>query len=98
MKDGEWVDIPPNPNSLLFQIGDFMEAFSNGIYKAPLHRVVIPKDEVVRKKPRQSVIFFVTPDDPTMIQPINDQKPILEKYAPYNVKEFVLKRFALMYA
>ncbi len=97
MKDGEWVQTPPNPNSILMQIGDMMEAFSNGVYKAPLHRVVIPEDEAVRRTPRQSVALFIHADDDVTIEPIGEAKPILDKYKAHNAKETTLRKFETMY-
>ncbi|GMH16398.1 hypothetical protein Nepgr_018239 [Nepenthes gracilis] len=39
--NGRWIKINPIPNSLLVNIADSMEIFSNGRYKSNLHRAVV---------------------------------------------------------
>ncbi|XP_010940496.1 probable 2-oxoglutarate-dependent dioxygenase SLC1 isoform X2 [Elaeis guineensis] len=39
--EGEWVTVEPVPNSLVVNIGDHFEIFSNGMYKSVLHRVLV---------------------------------------------------------
>lgn len=38
---GEWVTVEPVPNSLVVNVGDHLEIFSNGRYKSVLHRVLV---------------------------------------------------------
>jgi isopenicillin N synthase-like dioxygenase len=56
-KDGEWIDAPPVPGTLVVNIGELLEIATNGYLKATLHRVQSPAagDE------RISVPFFFGP-------------------------------------
>nr|XP_023876328.1 protein DMR6-LIKE OXYGENASE 2-like [Quercus suber]POF23439.1 protein dmr6-like oxygenase 2 [Quercus suber] len=39
--EGRWVTVEPLPDSLVVNVGDHLEIFSNGIYKSVLHRVLV---------------------------------------------------------
>ena len=38
--EGAWVDVPPVPDCLILNVGDLLERWTNGQFKATLHRVV----------------------------------------------------------
>ena len=44
-------------------MGDLLEAMSGGRYPATRHRVRVPEQELRRRTSRQSIVFFVHPDD-----------------------------------
>lgn len=44
-KQGEWIDVPLIPNTLIMNIGDMMEILSNGKYLATKHRVKKVQEE-----------------------------------------------------
>ncbi|XP_073282198.1 protein LATERAL BRANCHING OXIDOREDUCTASE 1-like [Primulina huaijiensis] len=52
----EWVPVKPIPNAIVVNVGDVLEAWSNGIYKSIDHRAVANA-----KKSRISVAAFVIP-------------------------------------
>ncbi|KAJ1408096.1 Oxoglutarate/iron-dependent dioxygenase [Sesbania bispinosa] len=46
VKDGKWIAVKPNPGTLIVNIGDLFQAWSNGVYKSVKHRVMTnPKVE-----------------------------------------------------
>jgi isopenicillin N synthase-like dioxygenase len=54
--DGEWVDAPPIPRAFIVNIGELLEAATDGYLKATLHRVVsLPGSD------RISIPFFYAP-------------------------------------
>ena len=64
-------------------VGDEMEIFTNGLYPATRHRVVVPPEETVRRTHRQSLAFFVHVDDAITLRPIgDDQVPASDRYRP----------------
>ncbi|KAM7504127.1 hypothetical protein LguiB_003031 [Lonicera macranthoides] len=63
LKDGQWLTVKPNPHSLIINIGDLFQAWSNGVYKSIEHKVVT-NGEVERL----SVAYFLCPSNETVIQ------------------------------
>lgn len=61
-KDGKWIDINPCANSLVVNIGDLMQAWTNGRLRSSEHRVVL-------KRPvnRLSMAFFWCFEDDKLI-------------------------------
>ncbi|XP_030441431.1 protein DOWNY MILDEW RESISTANCE 6-like [Syzygium oleosum] len=62
LKDGKWLAINPHPNAFVINVGDQLQALSNGRYKSVCHRVVVNTD-----KPRMSIASFLCPSDDAMI-------------------------------
>ncbi|XP_038899751.1 gibberellin 20-oxidase-like protein, partial [Benincasa hispida] len=93
-KGGEWFDVKPSKDgNLLVNIGDFMEAWSNGKVRSAEHRVVLRKKINVKK--RFSVAFFLTYEDgdreiyaPTEV--VGEGKSRL--YLPFSTQEYRLFR------
>jgi isopenicillin N synthase-like dioxygenase len=77
--DGSWIDIPADPNAFVVNIGDMLEAWSNGLLRSTPHRVLNLCPE------RFSMPYFVAANHDTVIQPFaqlvcKDEQP---KYAPF---------------
>ncbi|PWA42077.1 Non-heme dioxygenase N-terminal domain-containing protein [Artemisia annua] len=88
LKDGKWVAVKPHPNAFVINIGDQLEAVSNGQYKSVWHRAVVNSD-----KPRMSIASFLCPcNDSILSAPkelIKDgSKPVFKDftYAEYYKK------------
>ncbi|KAH6805669.1 hypothetical protein C2S51_030500 [Perilla frutescens var. frutescens] len=65
MHDGVWVPVNPIPTALVVNIGDAMEAWSNGKYKSIEHRAVTDVE-----KPRMSAAAFVIPANDVELNPL----------------------------
>ncbi|KAL0398725.1 UNVERIFIED_CONTAM: Gibberellin 2-beta-dioxygenase 8 [Sesamum radiatum] len=63
VKDGRWIAVKPNPQALIINIGDLLQAWSNNVYKSVEHRVVANP-----RKERFSTAFFFCPADDTVIR------------------------------
>ncbi|KAK6136065.1 hypothetical protein DH2020_030170 [Rehmannia glutinosa] len=62
---GAWVPVKPIPNAIVVNIGDVMEAWSNGRYKSIEHRAVTNVE-----KPRISAAAFVIPGNEIELNPL----------------------------
>ncbi|KAL2552994.1 2-oxoglutarate (2OG) and Fe(II)-dependent oxygenase superfamily protein [Forsythia ovata] len=62
LKDGKWLAIKPHPDALVINIGDQLQALSNGKYKSVWHRAIVNSD-----KARLSVASFLCPCDNALI-------------------------------
>ncbi|MCG7573752.1 isopenicillin N synthase family oxygenase [Phaeobacter sp. CNT1-3] len=60
---GKWIDVPVDHSVFVCNIGDMLEAWSNGILRSTLHRVLNSSDE------RFSMPYFVAANYDTMIEP-----------------------------
>ncbi|KAF7310500.1 hypothetical protein HMN09_00592500 [Mycena chlorophos] len=54
---GDWIDVPPIPNTFVVNIGRALEFVTRGLARATSHRVISPSDNTV-PGPRYSVPFF----------------------------------------
>lgn len=64
-KGGEWITVPPIPDSYVVNIGEMMKAWSDAIFTSTPHRVVNRYG-----LERYSVPFFVNPDYDTVFAPL----------------------------
>ncbi|XP_051132874.1 flavanone 3-dioxygenase 2-like [Andrographis paniculata] len=58
LKDGKWLAIKPHPDAFVVNIGDQIQALSNGKYKSVWHRAVVNADRA-----RVSVPTFLCPSE-----------------------------------
>ena len=77
--DDKWIDVPAHPDVFVVNIGDMMEAWTNGLLRSTPHRVLNLKAE------RFSMPYFVAANYHAVIKPfsqlISDTRP--EKYTPF---------------
>jgi len=60
----EWIDIPYEPNTLVVNIGDMMQRWTNNKFKSTIHRVLNPSTT----QHRFSVPFFFDPNYDTVVE------------------------------
>ncbi len=77
-KTAEWVTVKPIPGALTINTGDMAMIWSNGRYKAPLHRVLTSS---ITK--RYSAPFFYNPGYNTHISPLQQPQPQPQKRQTY---------------
>ncbi len=63
-KDGKWISATPLRGSFVINIGELMKRWTNGRFKATVHRVVHLRDE-----PRYSMPLFCNPNFRTIVDP-----------------------------
>mmetsp|Transcript_7970 Transcript_7970/g.23346 ORF Transcript_7970/g.23346 Transcript_7970/m.23346 type:complete len:353 (-) Transcript_7970:271-1329(-) len=95
LNGGEWYDVAPVEGTFVINTGDVMQVWSNGLYKAPVHRVIAQRDKV-----RYSSPYFLNPNYDCDYEPIpscvTDERPA--RYRPINWGKFRMARFAGDYA
>ena len=64
-RDGRWVSAPPIPGTLVVNIGDMLQHWTHGIYKANLHRV-----RNTSNQGRLSLPYFYDPSWQASLKPI----------------------------
>ncbi|MCX7122901.1 MAG: isopenicillin N synthase family oxygenase [Gammaproteobacteria bacterium] len=58
--DGKWVDVIPDPESLIINIGDMLQEATGHFYKSTTHRVINPQGADMTKS-RLSMPMFIHP-------------------------------------
>ena len=88
-KDGKWIAVTPLRGSYVINIGELMKRWTNGRFKATVHRVVHLQD-----KSRYSMPLFCNPNFRTTVDPrdlgVSEADAV---YAPVTSGEFLLSRF-----
>ena len=90
-EDG-WIDVPPKPGALVVNIGDMVQVWSNGKYKAALHRVT----PIPAGRSRLSVPFFYQPSMKATMSPHPDLGEPIYKAFPW--REFIEGRVSDNYS
>ena len=68
---GEWVQATPIAGTILLNLGDLMQFWTADRLLATFHRVLVPEEEIRRRSTRQSLAFFVYPDNDVLVAPID---------------------------
>jgi isopenicillin N synthase-like dioxygenase len=78
-QEDTWIDVPVDPDALVVNIGDMMEAWTNGVFRSTPHRVLNLSPE------RFSLPYFVATNHDTLIKPfahlVRADEP--SKYEPF---------------
>lgn len=61
--EGRWLPVPPLPNTLIVNVGDLLQRWSNDVLCSALHRVV-----TTGERPRQSTALFLEPNANALVQ------------------------------
>ncbi|MCB1739066.1 MAG: isopenicillin N synthase family oxygenase [Gammaproteobacteria bacterium] len=67
--DNQWMLAPPVDGTYVINIGDMLETWTNGRFRATVHRVVSQGEE------RMSMPFFVAADYDAVVQPLPELVP-----------------------
>ncbi|KAI3801793.1 hypothetical protein L1987_29908 [Smallanthus sonchifolius] len=93
LKDGQWFRVPIVPDALTINVGDQIEIMSNGIFKSPIHRVLVNS-----KNQRITLAMFCMPQTEKDIGPVDelitDDTPRLYKNVTFSI-EFYLENYQL---
>lgn len=95
-KNGEWLDVLPSEETLVVNIGDLMQRWTNDHYRSTPHRV----KNLAPGVHRYSMPFFVEPKFDTTVETIrsciNSDTP--QRYETVTSGDWILSRFAATYA
>ena len=86
-KTDEWIDTPVVENSIVLNIGDMFQRWSNDTLKSTNHRVV----NTVHTKSRYSMPYFVDPGRDVLIKNFTDEP---DKHLPISTDEYFKQTLA----
>lgn len=84
---GDWIDVPPTPGTIVVNLGDCMQAWTNGRYRAAVHRVL-----PMTTSRRFSIPLFSNPDRTAIIEPVPELTDGTPRYRPFAWREFSAAR------
>ena len=66
-RNGQWIDVPPIPETFVVNLGELIEMTTGGYFRATPHRV----RNISTDRPRVSIPIFVNPGLKTEIKPVS---------------------------
>uniref|UniRef100_A0A3Q2TLH6 Si:dkey-10o6.2 n=1 Tax=Fundulus heteroclitus TaxID=8078 RepID=A0A3Q2TLH6_FUNHE len=91
-RSGEFVSVPSVPGAVLVNIADLMQRWTSDQLVSVRHRVLLPP--VGDSSTRQSLAYFVQPDDEALITCCDGS----DKYPPITGGDYLMQRFSESYA
>lgn len=79
-----WIDVPPQPGTIVVNLGDCMQAYTNDRYRAAVHRVV-----PMTKRRRFSIPYFSNPPREATVAPIAALCEGGSRYRAFAWREFM---------
>jgi isopenicillin N synthase-like dioxygenase len=92
-RDGEWLDVPPEPGTIVVNLGDCMQSWTNDRWRAAVHRVV-----PMTRRRRFSIPYFANPDRDAIIEPVPELCVDGPHYRPVAWRAFIQARVDDNYA
>lgn len=94
--DGKWIDIPPKRGTLVVNIGDMFERWTNGLFRSTVHRVITPNGA----NERYSIPAFLDPDFDAIVECLesccSEGNP--PKYPPITAGQHLLNMYEKTHA
>ena len=87
--DGEWIEVPVIENSVVVNIADMFQRWTNDRYVSTPHRVMNVLDQS-----RYSMPYFVAPNKDTIVKNLTKEP---DKYEPISSYEYLLWRLQQSY-
>lgn len=90
---GDWIDVPPRPGTIVVNLGDVMQVWTNDRYRAAIHRV-----QPMGVADRYSIPYFGNPEAMSTVQPIEALTDGTARYRPFVWAELMKGRIDDNYA
>jgi len=85
--DGSWVDIEPRPGTIVVNLADATQVWSNDRYVAAVHRVV-----PMTSKDRMSIPYFLNPPRGTVVEPVAELAAGAPRYRSFLWSDYMRAR------
>lgn len=82
-----WIDVPPAEGTIVVNLADSLQVWSNDRYRAAVHRVT-----PIKRRSRYSIPYFYNPTMDAVIEPIAELGSEPPLYRPFTWREFILAR------
>lgn len=82
-----WIDVPPRPGTIVVNLGDVMQVWTNDRYRAAVHRV-----QPMTETSRYSIPYFGNPRSKCLVEPIEVLAGGPARYRPFEWAELMRGR------
>ena len=86
-KSNGWIDIAPQKDAIVVNLGDSMQVWTNDSYRAAVHRVLM-----MDQSPRYSSPFFFNPARDMVLKPLSALSKASPIYRPFTWQEYIRGR------
>ena len=92
-RDDGWIDVPPEAGTIVVNLGDAMQVWSNDTYRAAVHRV-LPREH----GGRFSTPYFFNPARDAVLQPLSALSDAAPMFRAFTWREYIKGRVNDNYA
>jgi len=85
--DDGWIDVPPDQDTIVVNMGDTMQVWSNDRFRAAVHRVT-----PMTNSERYSIAYFLNPRRDAMLEPIDGLSGEPPRYRRFTWREYMQGR------
>lgn len=86
-RDGQWIDVPPRAGTIVVNLGDTLQAWTNDRYRAAVHRVL-----PMTSRRHFSIPYFANPPRDAVLEPLLIAANAQPCYRPVGWREFIQAR------
>ena len=91
---GDWLAVPPIPRTLVVNVGDLLQRWSNGLFRSTPHRVINTSG-----RERLSLVMAYDPNYETLVDPrAVCRDGAAPEYEPITVGDYLVWRFGKAFA
>jgi isopenicillin N synthase-like dioxygenase len=94
--DGQWVHVSPVDNSIVVNVGDMLQRWSNDSLRATPHQVVelSSNDDGTMFPERLSIAFFCNANKNVMLDCLQQCQSEAPKYSPIKAHDYLIRRLS----
>lgn len=86
-RDGSWIDVPPTPGTIVVNLADSIQVWTNDRYRAAVHRVL-----PMTRRDRMSIPYFLHPSRDAVIEPIPELVDDAPRYRSFEWRSYMRAR------
>jgi len=91
-KEDGWIDVTPEESTIVVNLGDSLQVWSNDNYRAAIHRVVPMTTLRNGSDGRFSTPYFYNPKGDAMLEPLSALSADTPLYRPFTWREYIKGR------
>ena len=91
-KEDGWIDVAPEKGSIVVNLGDSLQVWSNDNYRAAVHRVVPMDTSINGRRGRFSTPYFYNPKGDAVLEPRAELSDGLPIYRSFTWRDYIKGR------